>query len=113
MSARPTVVLQRKRKKGKYWLFATSALLMSTALAARPATAAQNSGPQAVRRSEIIAFSIPAGPLDAVLKQFEAATATSVQLKVPADTAAMMTSPGASGSFTIEDGLQGCSKARH
>jgi catecholate siderophore receptor len=106
MSARPTVVLQRKRKKGKYRLFATSALLMSTALAARPAAAAQNSGPQAVRRSEIIAFSIPAGPLDAALVQFEAATATSVQLKVPADTAAMMTSPGVSGSFTIEDGLQ-------
>ncbi len=78
---------------------------MSTALAARPATAAQNSGPQAVRRSEVVAFSIPSGPLDGALEQFEAATATTIQLQLPADTAAMMMSPGVSGSFTLEDGL--------
>lgn len=106
MFVRPSVVTPRRRKKGKYRLFATSALVMSAALAGRPAAAQQLQTPApAARSAEVVRFSIAAGQLDAVLKAFEVATGLTIDVKVPTDTVAMMYSPGVSGSFSIEAAL--------
>ena len=106
MFVRSRTSLPRKRKKkGAYRLFATSAFVMSAALAGptfaqQPAPAASDSRAAAVTRS-----TFPRGPLDAALKAFAAATGTTLDLKIPPDTAAMMTSSEVSGSFTFEAAL--------
>jgi catecholate siderophore receptor len=104
MFVRARVSLPRQRKKGAYRLFATGALLMSTAAAGKPAVAAQQPS-AAVRSNDLVAISIPAGALDAALKAFASATGLRVDLRIPADTAAMMHSPGASGSMSIDAAL--------
>lgn len=106
MFVRPSFVTPRRRKKGKSRLFATTALVMSAAFAGRPAAAQQSLAlAPAARSAEVMRFSIAAGPLDKVLKAFEVATGFTVNVKIPADTAAMMYSPGVSGSFSVEAAL--------
>ena len=52
------------------------------------------------------AFDIPAGPLDAALRAFEAASGVSVDVRLPADTVNMMHSPGVSGVFDLASALE-------
>ena len=106
MRRQHTPVVPRKPKKGRFRLFATSALLMSTALAARP-TPAHAQAASVSRPAGELRFDIAAGPLDAALRAFEAASGISVDVKLPADTVTMMHSPGVSGVFTLEDALNG------
>ena len=105
MFVRSRVVVPRKRKKGKYRLFATSALVMSAALAGKPAAASPPPQVPAVRSAEAVSFAIPAGQLDVVLKEFQARAGVTLDLQIPADTVAMMYSPGVSGTFSIEEAL--------
>ena len=105
MFLRPTVVVPRKRKKGKYRLFTTSALVMSATLAGKPASASQQPVTPVVRSAEAISLNIPAGQLDVVLKTFAAAANVVFDLQIPSDTAAMMYSPGVAGTHTIDDAL--------
>lgn len=104
MFVRRRAVLPRKRKKGKYRVFATSALVITTALAHEPAAASAQQ-PASIRPSDLISFSIPAGQLDAVLSAFALATRTTLDIRVPADTVSMMQSPGVSGVWSIEVAL--------
>ncbi len=106
MFIRPRVVVSRKRKKGKYRLFATSALVMSAMLA--PEQAAAQQAPHAAARAADVTVKIPAGPLDAVLGSLVAAAGLTLDLRIPADTAAMMTSPGVSGTLSIDEALTRC-----
>ncbi|MCC7125376.1 MAG: TonB-dependent siderophore receptor [Acidobacteria bacterium] len=78
---------------------------MSTAMVARPAPAHAQQA-TAERRAGELRFDIPAGPLDGVLRAFEAATGLTVQVALPADTVAMMDSPGVSGTFTMQAALE-------
>ena len=105
MFVRPRAVQPRKRKKGKYRLFATSALVISSALAAKPAASPQQQ-PAVVRTADLVSFSIPAGRLDAVLSAFAIATRTTLDIRIPADTVSMMQSPGVSGSLPIDAALR-------
>jgi catecholate siderophore receptor len=104
MFIRQRVALPRKRKKGKFRLFATSALIVGSSLAARPAPVHAQSA-SAVRPAAEMRFDIPAGPLDTALRAFEAASGLTVRVAVPADTVQMMQSPGVSGVFTIPAAL--------
>ncbi len=69
MFVRTRLILPRKRKQGAYRLFATSALVMSTAMVGKP-TVAQQLPPATLSApgSEAVRFDIPAGPLDGALK---------------------------------------------
>jgi catecholate siderophore receptor len=103
---RRPIPIPRKRKRGAYRLFATSAFVLSTALAARPAVAQQrppSSGP--ARSAEAVSFDIPAGPLDVTLKAFAAVAGVAIDSRIPPDTASMMHSPGVSGSLPIDTAL--------
>ena len=104
MFVRPRLASPRKRKKGKYRLFATSALVMSTALAARPASA-QQAPPSVARNADAINIAIPAGQLDVVLETLAAVASLTYEFKIPSDTVAMMYSPGVSGALGIDDAL--------
>jgi catecholate siderophore receptor len=105
MFLRSRVIPVRKRKKGPYRLFATSALLMSTALAARPAEARQAPPPAVVRSADVLQFDIAAGALDTVLKTFAERAGVVIDLQIPTDTAGMMHSPGVSGTLSIDEAL--------
>jgi catecholate siderophore receptor len=104
MFVRPRFASPRKRKKGKYRLFATGALVMATALAARPAAAQQAPAPM-VRNADVISVDIPAGQLDVVLTALAAVANLTYDFKIPSDTVAMMYSPGVSGALGIDDAL--------
>ena len=104
MFVRPRLIVPRKRKKGAYRLFATSALVMSTALASRPA-AAQQTAPGVVRPADTVSLSIAGGQLDAVLKALAAAARLTLDFTIPADTVSMMYSPGVSGTLSIDEAL--------
>ena len=105
MFVRPLVRSSRKRKKGSHRLFATSALIFSAALAGRAEASDRQAPAPAARPAQAIAFAIQPGQLDAVLKSFAAAAGVTFDLRIPADTAAMMFSPGVSGTFTIDEAL--------
>jgi catecholate siderophore receptor len=107
MFVRSSIVAQRKRKKGKYRLFTITAFAMSAALASRPAAAQQPAAADnaAIRPADLIRFEIPVGPLDVALRAFASVTALNIDIKVPADTVAMMYSPGVSGQFSAEAAL--------
>jgi catecholate siderophore receptor len=100
MLVRPRSVTPRKKKKGAHRLFATSALVMSAALAGQSASAQSLAPAPVVRRADAVSFAIPAGALDDALKRFGTATGLTVDLRIPADTASMMHSPGVSGAVT-------------
>lgn len=100
----PGPVLRRKSKKGRFRLFATSALVMSTALVARPAPAHAQAAPVSRPAGEQ-RFDISAGPLDLALRAFEAATGVTIDVRLPADTVSMMHSPGVSGVFEMQNAL--------
>jgi catecholate siderophore receptor len=74
---------------------------MSTAMAGRPAVAAQQPAAN-VRSADVVTLNIPSGQLDAALKAFAAATGLTIDLQIPADTASMMHSPGVSGAIAID-----------
>ena len=104
MFVRPRVTVRRKSKKGKYRLFATSALVMSAALSATPARAQQPTAPM-VRPAEAVTLNVAAGQLDVVLESFTNATGVTFDVRIPADTVAMMHSPGVSGIMPLDDAL--------
>lgn len=104
MFVRARLIPASKRKKGKYRLFATSALVMSTALAGKPASAQQAPAPIA-RPAETISLNVAAGQLNVVLESFTNATGVTFDLRIPADTVAMMYSRGVSGSLSLDDAL--------
>ncbi len=106
MSRRPLVPFRRPRKRGAARLFTLSALVVTAALGADPAAAQVATPPAATRPAEQLRFDIPAGPLDAALRAFEAATGLSVVVQLPADTVGMMTSPGLSGTYTLDAALE-------
>jgi catecholate siderophore receptor len=105
MRLQPARVVSRKPKKGRFRIFATSALVLSTALVVAPKPARAQS-PPAVSAPGTIRFDIPAGPLDTALRAFEAASGISVDVKLPADTVGMMHSPGVSGVFDLASALE-------
>ena len=109
MFVRPPAVesLTRKtrRKKNPFRLFATSALVMSATLAGTPASAQTPAQGSVARTAGEMRFDIAAGPLDQSLRAFEAATGLSLVVALPADTLAMMHSPGVSGVFAPEAAL--------
>jgi outer membrane receptor for monomeric catechols len=105
MRLQHTRVVPRKPKKGRFRIFATSALVLSTALVVAPKPARAQSAP-AVSAPGAIRFDIPAGPLDAALRAFEAASGVSVDVRLPADTVNMMHSPGVSGVFDLSSALE-------
>jgi catecholate siderophore receptor len=105
MFVRPRPILPRKRKRGAYRLFATSALVMSTALSAKPMAQSPQASAASTRGTESVRVAIPPGPLDVALKAFGAATGLTVDLRLPADTASMMHSPGVSGALSIDAAL--------
>lgn len=90
------------------------ALVASTAIGAKamPAEArelrrARTSYSAAVAQPALIVrFDIPAGPLDAAIRAFEAATNLTLDVQVPFDTMSMVQTAGLSGTFTPEDGLR-------
>lgn len=97
--------VRRARKRGAVRLFSFSALVMSAALAADPARAQPPSPPPAAQSSGLVRFDIPAGPLDEALRAFEAASGLSLEVRLPADTVSMMTSPGVSGTLAAPAAL--------
>jgi catecholate siderophore receptor len=104
MFVRPRPIAPRKRKKGRHRLFATSALLVATAFAGRPASA-QQPAPPIVRAADTLTFDVPAGQLDVTLDALASRAGLTFDLRVPADTVAMMHSPGVSGALTIDAAL--------
>ncbi len=104
MRLQRTRVIPRKPRKGRFRLFASSALVLSTAMVVAPNPARAQSAP--VSAPGAIRFDIPAGPLDAALRAFEAASGVSVDVKLPADTVGMMHSPGVSGVFDLASALE-------
>jgi catecholate siderophore receptor len=106
MFVRRRIVVPRKRKKGACRLFAMSALVMSTALSARPAAAKQTPQVPVTRAAEGISFAIPAGQLDVVLKALTGSAQLTFDVQLPADTVGMLYSPGVSGVFTIDEALR-------
>ena len=106
MFVRPRPVVPRHRKKGRHRIFA-SACLVSAALVSRPAAAAAGQQPAApvVRTADAIAFMVPAGQLDVVLNGLAMKARLTLDLQIPADTVAMMHSPGVSGTLSIDDAL--------
>jgi catecholate siderophore receptor len=105
MFVRSRPAASRQRKKGRHRLFAISAYMMSAALADRPAAAAPQAQTSVARPAESIAFNIPAGQLDTVLKALAGQAAFTLDLQIPSDTAAMMSSPGVSGTFSIDEAI--------
>lgn len=105
MSVRPRVVAVRKRKKGKHRLFATGAFVMSAAFGLKPAPAVAQPSQAAVRTADAVTIDIPAGQLDVVLKAFAANAQVTFDLRIPADTVSMMYSPGAHGTYSIDEAL--------
>jgi catecholate siderophore receptor len=105
MRLQPARVVLRKAKKGRFRIFATSALVLSTALIVAPKPARAQS-PPVVSAPGTIRFDIPAGPLDTALRAFEAASGISVDVRLPADTVGMMHSPGVSGVFDLVSALE-------
>lgn len=103
--ARPVVRPIRKRRRGAHWLFATSALVMSTALAPRPAAAQPPAPVPAVQPAALIRFDIPPGALDEALRQYEATTGLVVDVRLQADTLRLLQSPGVSGLATLDGAL--------
>lgn len=100
MARRSIRPVRRARKRGAVRLFSFTALVMSAALAADPARA-QTPAPQlAAQAAGLQRFDIPAGPLDEALRAFEAASGVTLEVRLPADTLAMMTSPGISGAHS-------------
>jgi catecholate siderophore receptor len=77
---------------------------MSAAFVGQPARA-QQVPPSVVRTADAVRLDIPAGALDAALKQFGAATGLTIDVRIPADTASMMHSPGASGTLAPAQAL--------
>jgi catecholate siderophore receptor len=104
MRLQRTRVVSRKPKKGRFRIFATGALVMSTAMVVAPNPARAQSAP--VSAPGAIRFDIAAGPLDAALRAFEATSGISVDVRLPADTVGMMHSPGVSGVFDIPSALE-------
>ena len=100
----PRVTVSRKRKKGRHRLFATSAFLVSTAFAGRPAIA-QQAPAQVSRPADTVTIEIGAGQLDQVLAQLAAAAGLTLDIRIPADTVAMMHSPGAGGTLPVDEAL--------
>lgn len=78
---------------------------MSAALAGRPAAAQTTTPAQALRSAEAVTLKIAAGQLDAALKAFAEASGLTIDLQIPADTAAMMYSPGVTGTVSIDAAL--------
>jgi len=105
MRLQRTRVIPRKPKKGRFRLFATSALVLTTGMVAAPNPARAQNVP-VVTAPGALRFDIPSGPLDAALRAFEAASGVSVQVKLPADTIGMMHSPGVSGVFDLTTALE-------
>jgi catecholate siderophore receptor len=105
MLVRSRSVVARQRKKGRHRLFAFSAYAISAALSGRAVEAAQPAQVPVVRPAESLAFNIPAGQLDAVLKALATHAGLTLELQVPADTVAMMHSPGVSGTWSIDDAI--------
>ena len=106
MISRPRIPFRRPRKRGAVRLFSLSALVVSATLGADPAAAQAPQPPAAVRPAEQLRFDIPAGPLDAAIRAFEASTGLSVMVQLPADTLGMMESPGVSGTYAIDAALE-------
>lgn len=102
---RPVVRPIRRRRRGAHWLFATSALVMSTALAPRPAAAQPPAPVPAVQPAALIRFDIPPGALDEALRQYEATTGLVVDVRLQADTLRLLQSPGVSGLATLDGAL--------
>ena len=105
MFVRSRIVVPRKRKKGSYRLFATTAFMMSTALVGRSGAAAPQNQAPVVRPVDAIAVEIPAGQLDAVLKALALATGFTFDTQIPTDTLGMMYSPGVSGRLQPEEAI--------
>ncbi len=105
MLVRSRSVLPRKRKRGKYRLFTTSALVISAALAAKPASASPQANGAVQRPSDAVRVDVAAGQLDVVFESFANATGVTFDLRIPADTVAMMHSPGVSGVLSLDDAL--------
>ena len=78
---------------------------MSATLAATSASAQSSTPGSVARTAGEMRFEIAAGPLDESLRAFEAATGLSLVVSLPADTIAMMHSPGVSGVLTPQDAL--------
>ena len=104
MFVRTRTVTPRKKKKGAHRLFATGALVMSAAFAGQPARA-QQVPPSVARTADAVRLDIPAGALDAALKLFGVATGLELDIRIPADTASMMHSPGVSGTLAAAPAL--------
>jgi len=102
MFVRARTVTPRKKKKGAHRLFATSALVMATAFAG-PAVRAQQATPPGTisLAATSVRFAVPASALDQALKAFGSAAGLAIDLRITADTASMMHSPGVSGLLTI------------
>jgi catecholate siderophore receptor len=105
MVSRPLRPFRRPRKRGSVRLFSVAALVISAALAAAPAAAQQPPAVATGRPAPLVRFDIAAGPLDGVVRAFEAATGISLVVQLPADTVGMMQSPGVSGTLSVADAL--------
>lgn len=71
--------------------------------AAAPIVALAKAGDQ---QAPVVRFDIPAGPLDAAIRAFEAATNLKLDVQVPLDTISMVQTAGLSGAFTPAEGLR-------
>jgi catecholate siderophore receptor len=105
MFVRSRSVVLRRRKKGRHRLFAVSAYMLTAALSGRHAEASPRTQVSVVRSAESITFTVPAGQLDAVLKALATHARLTLDVQVPADTVAMMHSPGVSGTWSIDDAI--------
>jgi catecholate siderophore receptor len=82
---------------------ARGGVLVSGQSLTRALAARQAAGGQAVPDAAVFTFAIPAGPLGAVLRQFEQTTGVSVQ--VPNAAIRSLQSPGVRGTMTAEQAL--------
>ena len=78
---------------------------MSATLVGTSASAQSSTSDAVARTPGEMRFDIAAGPLDESLRGFEAATGLSLVVSLPADTLAMMHSPGVSGVLTPQEAL--------
>lgn len=79
---------------------------MSAVLAGQNTSAQQApASAPAVRSAAAVKLDIPAGALDAALQQFGVAAGLTIDIRIPADTASMMHSPGVSGTLAPEPAL--------
>lgn len=102
---RPLAVV-RKKHSNPYRRFASRALV-SAALASVPATAHAAAIQPAQREAQALAFDIAPASLDEALRQFEAITGVSIDLRVPADVVAQLESPGVTGVRSWRNALDG------